>query len=124
MTPAWLNRGFSASAFWLRLDVHNPTAGFLERWLSLGVPRLEDVRFYLYPDGQRQPLKVVLAGNRQPLEQREVPSAVSVVSLLLNYFPEEKQPEEDTYKISKYAYGTDYHFVIKDKLKELLNSKE
>ncbi len=83
VTPAWLNRGFSASAFWLRLDVHNPTAGFLERWLSLGVPRLEDVRFYLYPNGQRQPLKVVLAGNRQPLELREVPSAVSVVSLLL-----------------------------------------
>ncbi|WP_439881415.1 tRNA epoxyqueuosine(34) reductase QueG [Pontibacter sp. MBLB2868] len=49
-----------------------------------------------------------------------VDGAKSVVSLLLNYFPEEKQPEEGTYKISKYAYGTDYHFVIKDKLKELL----
>ena len=43
----------------------------------------------------------------------------SVISLLLNYYPEEKQ-REDTYKISKYAYGTDYHFVIKDKLKSLL----
>ncbi|MFD3000239.1 tRNA epoxyqueuosine(34) reductase QueG [Pontibacter toksunensis] len=50
-----------------------------------------------------------------------VEGAKSVVSLLLNYFPEETQPEEDTYKISKYAYGTDYHFVIKDKLKELLH---
>ncbi len=49
-----------------------------------------------------------------------VDGAKSVVSLLLNYFPEEKQPEDGTYKISKYAYGTDYHFVIKDKLKELL----
>jgi epoxyqueuosine reductase len=48
-----------------------------------------------------------------------VDGAKSVVSLLLNYFPEEKQGE-DTYKISKYAYGTDYHFVIKDKLKTLL----
>lgn len=48
-----------------------------------------------------------------------VPGAKSVVSLLLNYYPDEKQ-REDTYKISKYAYGTDYHFVIKDKLKELL----
>ncbi|WP_194350003.1 tRNA epoxyqueuosine(34) reductase QueG [Pontibacter beigongshangensis] len=49
-----------------------------------------------------------------------VDDAKSVVSLLLNYFPEQQQPAEDTYKISKYAYGTDYHFVIKDKLKELL----
>ncbi len=48
-----------------------------------------------------------------------VDGAKTVVSLLLNYFPEEQQ-KEDTYKISKYAYGTDYHFVIKDKLKDLL----
>lgn len=49
-----------------------------------------------------------------------VPGAKSVVSLLLNYFPKETQ-KEDSYKISKYAYGTDYHFVIKDKLKHLLS---
>lgn len=48
-----------------------------------------------------------------------VEGSKSVVSLLLNYYPEEKQ-REDTYKISKYAYGTDYHYVIKDKLKELM----
>lgn len=48
-----------------------------------------------------------------------VEGSKSVISLLLNYYPEEKQ-REDTYKISKYAYGTDYHFVIKDKLKSLL----
>ena len=50
-----------------------------------------------------------------------VPGAKSVVSLLLNYYPEHTQTS-DTYKISKYAYGTDYHFIIKDKLKELLQS--
>ena len=49
-----------------------------------------------------------------------VPGAKSVVSLLLNYFPKQTQ-REDSFKISKYAYGTDYHFVIKDKLKQLLN---
>ncbi|HLU80770.1 MAG TPA: tRNA epoxyqueuosine(34) reductase QueG, partial [Flavobacteriaceae bacterium] len=49
-----------------------------------------------------------------------VPGAKSVVSLLLNYYPKEFQ-REDSYKISKYAYGTDYHFVIKDKLKSLMN---
>jgi len=48
-----------------------------------------------------------------------VDDAKSVVSLLLNYFPSEVQIE-NTYNISKYAYGTDYHFVIKDKLKQLL----
>jgi len=48
-----------------------------------------------------------------------VEGSKSVISLLLNYFPSESQ-NSDSYKISKYAYGTDYHFVIKDKLKELL----
>ncbi|NBL64784.1 tRNA epoxyqueuosine(34) reductase QueG [Flavobacterium sp. NST-5] len=45
----------------------------------------------------------------------------SVISLLLNYFPHEQQ-NPDSYKISKYAYGQDYHYVIKEKLKELLYS--
>ncbi|WP_035645254.1 tRNA epoxyqueuosine(34) reductase QueG [Flavobacterium sp. ASV13] len=52
-----------------------------------------------------------------------VDDAKSVVSLLLNYFPSESQ-NEDSFKISKYAYGQDYHFVIKEKLKELLYSIE
>lgn len=50
-----------------------------------------------------------------------VDGAKSVVSLLLNYYPSELQ-REDSYKISKYAYGQDYHFVIKEKLNELLFS--
>lgn len=49
-----------------------------------------------------------------------VPDSKSVISLLLNYFPSEIQ-KEGTYKISKYAYGQDYHFVIKDKLKQLMD---
>lgn len=49
-----------------------------------------------------------------------VEGSKSVISLLLNYFPSEQQNPE-SYKISKYAYGTDYHFVIKDKLKSLLH---
>ena len=50
-----------------------------------------------------------------------VDDAKSVISLLFNYYPE-KQQIENTYKISKYAYGQDYHFVIKEKLKESLQS--
>jgi epoxyqueuosine reductase len=50
-----------------------------------------------------------------------VDGAKSVISLLLNYYPaEEDQLLPDTLQISKYAYGRDYHFVIKDKLKTLL----
>ncbi len=45
----------------------------------------------------------------------------SVISLLLNYYPETLQ-NEGSYKISKYAYGKDYHYVIKKKLKKMLNS--
>ncbi|MFY7888658.1 MAG: tRNA epoxyqueuosine(34) reductase QueG [Spirosomataceae bacterium] len=51
-----------------------------------------------------------------------VDDAKSVVSLLYNYFPAERLPEgAEDLKISKYAYGTDYHFVIKDKLKTLMD---
>jgi len=48
-----------------------------------------------------------------------VEGSKSVISLLLNYYPSQFQ-QDDTYKISKYAYGKDYHFVIKEKLKQLL----
>jgi epoxyqueuosine reductase len=49
-----------------------------------------------------------------------VEDSKSVVSLLLNYSPQETQIQ-NTFKLSKYAYGTDYHFIIKDKLKSLLS---
>ncbi|MFC4399341.1 tRNA epoxyqueuosine(34) reductase QueG [Mariniflexile soesokkakense] len=49
-----------------------------------------------------------------------VEDSKSVISLLLNYYPEETQ-NQNSFKLSKYAYGTDYHFVIKDKLKSLLH---
>jgi epoxyqueuosine reductase len=45
-----------------------------------------------------------------------VEGSKSVVSLLLNYSPSQKQ-NPDSFKISKYAYGQDYHLVIKEKLK-------
>ena len=49
-----------------------------------------------------------------------VDGAKSVVSLLLNYYPEKEQNPEAP-KISKYAYGSDYHFVIKEKCKTLID---
>lgn len=49
-----------------------------------------------------------------------VPGSKSVVSLLYNYFPSE-QREVSSPKISKYAWGEDYHVVVKDKLALLVN---
>ena len=77
----------------------------LEKWLKEG--RHGEMRYMEnHFDKRLDPTKLV-EGSK------------SVISLLLNYFPEEKQ-RDDSYKISKYAYGTDYHFVIKDKLKKLM----
>jgi epoxyqueuosine reductase len=50
-----------------------------------------------------------------------VPGAKSVVSVLMNYYPEEQQKDPEAPKIAKYAYGEDYHFVVKHRLKSLLN---
>ena len=51
-----------------------------------------------------------------------IPGAKSVVSLVYNYFPDKdlSHNKSDNLKIAKYAYGDDYHYVIKDKLKILL----
>ncbi|HKL07390.1 MAG TPA: tRNA epoxyqueuosine(34) reductase QueG [Bacteroidales bacterium] len=47
-----------------------------------------------------------------------VAGAKSVISVLYNYYPKEQQ-KKDTYQISKYAYGRDYHYVLKEKLHRL-----
>ncbi|MBT8305792.1 MAG: tRNA epoxyqueuosine(34) reductase QueG [Maribacter sp.] len=47
-----------------------------------------------------------------------VDGSKSVISLLFNYFPNETQ-QEGSYKVSKYAYGQDYHHIIKAKLRQL-----
>lgn len=52
-----------------------------------------------------------------------VPGAKSVVSLLFNYFTDKKQID-DAPKVSKYAFGEDYHRVVKDKLKMFLQRIE
>ncbi|MCR9287206.1 MAG: tRNA epoxyqueuosine(34) reductase QueG [Bacteroidetes bacterium] len=49
-----------------------------------------------------------------------VPGSRSIVTLMYNYYTEKEQEDEIAPKISKYAFGKDYHFIIKNKLKELL----
>lgn len=48
-----------------------------------------------------------------------VPGAQSVISLMYNYHTSKEQADPGAPKISKYAYGEDYHFVLKRKLKDL-----
>ena len=48
-----------------------------------------------------------------------VEGSKSVISLMYNYYPEKEQ-RKDSYQISKYAYGQDYHHIIKKKLKEFV----
>jgi len=47
-----------------------------------------------------------------------VPGCKSVISLLFNYYTKKKAKKDHEPKISSYAYGKDYHFVIKDKLRD------
>ncbi len=69
-------------------------------------------------------------GNMQYMEnyfeQRISPdllldNARSVISVLMNYYPKELLTEKDNYLIAKYAYGQDYHFVLKKRLYQLID---
>lgn len=53
-----------------------------------------------------------------------VPGAKSVISLLYNYFPADDSPSTEAPKISRYAYGEDYHKVIRGKLRHLVEELE
>ena len=48
-----------------------------------------------------------------------VEGSKTVISLLFNYYTNKKQTDPEAPVLSKYAYGTDYHFVMKDKMKKL-----
>lgn len=67
-------------------------------------------------------------GNMQYMERnfdlrtdprKLVPGAKSVITMILNYYPDAQQ-KADAPKIAKYAWGTDYHYVIREKLNQLL----
>lgn len=63
-----------------------------------------------------------LARNKEKRYNPEllVENAKSVITVLYNYYPDQNLGNKDDYKISKYAYGKDYHYVIKEKLHKLL----
>lgn len=51
---------------------------------------------------------------------RLVPGAKTVICLAYNYFTDAVPQDADTFRLSRYAYGADYHTVVKERLKELL----
>ncbi|WKN45183.1 tRNA epoxyqueuosine(34) reductase QueG [Tunicatimonas pelagia] len=91
-----------------RAEFLSEEAPRLEQWLNQG------------RQGKMQYLENYFDIRLDPTKLME--GAKSVVTLLYNYYPEENLASPDSYKIAKYAYGRDYHFVIKKKLRLLLNS--
>ena len=85
-------------------------AEHVENWLEKG---MQGDMQYLERNREKRYDASKLMGN-----------AHSVISVLFNYFPPDELPEKGYYKISKYAYGKDYHYIIKQKLALLLEKIE
>ena len=87
-------------------------AGFLEE----EAPRLES----WLKSGQQGAMTYMERFFDKRLDPRKlVAGAKSIITLLYNYYPAESPATTDNFHIAKYAYGRDYHFVIKRKLKDL-----
>jgi len=82
----------------------------LEKWLRRGMHGEMKYMTHYY-DMRLDPRKLV-EGSK------------SVISVLLNYYPEKTPIDSEAPKISKYAYGKDYHFVIRDKLTEMVSKMQ
>jgi epoxyqueuosine reductase len=91
-----------------RAERMEPEARRLEAWLNAG------------NHGQMSYMENHFEMRTDPTKL--VPGAKSVVSLLYNYYPDKQQADPRAPKIARYAYGKDYHNVIRKKLKLLLNA--
>ncbi|HLW15409.1 MAG TPA: tRNA epoxyqueuosine(34) reductase QueG [Flavobacteriaceae bacterium] len=87
------------------------------QFLEEEAPRLED---WLKKDYHAQMGYMENHFDKRLDPTKLVPGAKSVISLLYNYYPAEQQIDK-TFKISKYAYGQDYHHVVKAKMRELFH---
>ena len=100
-----LELGFSAVGI-SKADFLEEESEFLKDWLGKGF------------HGEMQYMENHFEKRTDP--RKLVEGAKSIISLLYNYFPEKTQAEK-TFKISKYAYGKDYHYVLKEKLNLLFD---
>lgn len=96
--------GFDACGI-AKAEVLTEDANRLERWLHKGF------------NGKMKYMENYFEQRINP--KLLVPGAKSVITLIKNYFPSQQQKSSSP-KISKYAFGKDYHSVIKNKLKEFL----
>lgn len=101
-----INHGFQSISF-AKAEFMDPEAKRLENWLN---NQQHATMSYMenHFDLRTDPTKLV-------------PGAKTVISLMYNYYPEEKISEEDNYKIAKYAYGKDYHKLIRKKIQRILD---
>lgn len=113
--------GPSETSAWIR--EHAREMGFLACGIS-EAGELQEEKMHL-EDWLRQGLQGEMGYMERNLDKRLdprrlLPGARSVISFLFNYFPKQPLPAEDNLTLSKYAYGRDYHRVIRDKLHLLL----
>jgi epoxyqueuosine reductase len=98
--------GFDQVGF-ARAERMDPEAERLEQWLNKGY---HGKMSYMENHFEKRVDPTLL-----------VPGAKSVISLVFNYFPEQLQHDPEAPKIARYAYGEDYHKVLKDKLFTMLD---
>jgi len=98
--------GFEFVGF-AKAEQMEPEARRLEAWLNQGM------------HGQMHYMGNHFEKRTDPTKL--VPGAKTVVSLMYNYYTEAEQRDPEAPKISKYAYGKDYHFIVKRKLKALMH---
>ena len=82
--PRSLNRGVTNAAVWLKLQVENRSGKPLERWLTLGSPRLEQVDYYRLRSGSVQVVETAVSGLAHPLARRPEAGLVSIFPVKLD----------------------------------------
>jgi epoxyqueuosine reductase len=88
------------------------------RFLEEEAPRLEE---WLSRNYQGEMAWMANHFDKRLDPRKLVPGAKTVISLLFNYYPSQEQVSPEAPKIAKYAYGEDYHYILKDKLHSLLS---
>lgn len=78
-----MNHGVTHAAVWLKLQVENQSGKSLERWLTLGSPRLEHIDYYRLLPGHVQPVETAVSGLAHPLASRPQAGLVSIFPVKL-----------------------------------------
>lgn len=82
--PQSLNLGVTNAAVWLKLQVENRSGKSLERWLTLGSPRLEQVEFYRLRSNNVQPVETAVSGLAYSMAYRPKTGLVSIFPIRLD----------------------------------------